>query len=128
MPKTKGAKTGIQGNAINKLQFEKLCSLMCTKEEILGFFGVAEDTLDRFVKFNYGSEHTFRTVYKIYSSQGKASLRRNQFELSKTNASMAIFLGKQYLDQREYTDATVHERISVVNDVPETDDIDESDL
>ena len=29
------------------------------------------------------------------------SLRRNQFELSKVNATMAIFLGKQYLGQSD---------------------------
>jgi hypothetical protein len=30
------------------------------------------------------------------------SLRRAQFKLAETNASMAIFLGKQYLGQKDY--------------------------
>lgn len=127
MGRTKGSKNGVFGNGIEKDKFEYLCKLMCTQEEICGFFGCHTDTLDRFIKQNYGEEYTFNRIYPILSANGKISLRRNQFELSKTNASMAIFLGKQYLDQREYTDATIHERISVVNDVPETDDTDESD-
>jgi hypothetical protein len=31
----------------------------------------------------------------------KIRLRRNQFELSKKSAAMAIWLGKQYLDQKD---------------------------
>ena len=40
-------------------------------------------------------------AYKRFSDGGKASLRRNQLHLSKTNAAMAIWLGKQKLDQKD---------------------------
>lgn len=43
----------------------------------------------------------FAEVYKKYSANGKISLRRYQFNLAKTNASMAIWLGKQMLGQKE---------------------------
>jgi hypothetical protein len=32
----------------------------------------------------------------------KIKLRRNQFKLSEKNAAMAIFLGKNYLGQKDY--------------------------
>lgn len=48
---------------------------------------------------------------------GKRSLRRTQFELAKSNAGMAIFLGKNYLDQTDRQDITQ----SVTVDVMVTD-------
>lgn len=43
----------------------------------------------------------FSDVYKKYSSKGKISLRRFQFQQAEKNTSMAIWLGKQYLGQTE---------------------------
>lgn len=40
-------------------------------------------------------------MFKKKSAGGKMSLRRYQFELAKKNASMAIWLGKQYLGQSD---------------------------
>ena len=39
--------------------------------------------------------------------KGKISLRRYQWELAKKNATMAIWLGKQFLGQRDNVDITV---------------------
>lgn len=122
MARTIGAKKGIHGNSINKNQFENLCQLMCTQEEICGFFGVHTNTLDSFIKQNYGNEYTFISIYPMLSASGKISLRRNQFELSKTNSSMAIFLGKQYLGQREYIESDITENIIVNTTVENNDD------
>ena len=113
MARMKGSKNGVFGNAIDKNQLEKLCQLMCTQEEICGFFGVHTDTLDRFIKQNYGQEYTFLSIYPTLSAKGKISLRRNQFELSKTNSNMAIFLGKQWLGQRDYVEENISENIIV---------------
>ena len=44
---------------------------------------------------------TFSEAYKTYSVDGKVSLRRMQFNLAKTSAAMAIFLGKNMLGQRD---------------------------
>lgn len=84
---------------ISQRDFEKLCGLQCTKEEICGFFDVTDKTLDRWCKRTY--KRSFSEVFAQKRGAGKISLRRSQFELSKKNASMAIWLGKQYLDQRE---------------------------
>lgn len=80
-------------------QFEKLCNIQCTKEEIAGWFNCSEDTIENFCKKEY--KETFSAVFKRHSGKGKVSLRRNQFKLSETNVTMAIFLGKQYLGQSD---------------------------
>lgn len=116
MAKTKGAKTGRYGTNITKEEFEKLCAIMCTQQEICGFFRVSHDTLLRWCKQEYGM--TFEETFDQFSSDGKVSLRRTQFEQAKTNPTMAIFLGKQYLGQQDVVENKVNTRIEVYNDVP----------
>ena len=84
---------------ISAEQFEKLCGLQCTLSAIAGFFDCSEDTIERWCRREY--EISFADAFKKYSASGKMSLRRYQFDLAKKNASMAIFLGKQYLGQRD---------------------------
>lgn len=84
---------------IDQKQFENLCGLQCTLEEICGFFGVTDKTLDGWCKRTYGA--SFSEVFRQKRGDGKISLRRAQFQLAKKNANMAIWLGKQYLEQTE---------------------------
>lgn len=93
------ARTGRPKKIINREQFEKLCALQCTQEEICGVLGVNSDTLNKFCKKEYKA--TFSEVFKEKRQLGKMSLRRSQFKLAEKNATMAIWLGKQYLDQRD---------------------------
>lgn len=86
---------------IDKKQFESLCGLQCTQEEFCCFFNVCEETLNSWCKRNYNMN--FSEVFKIKRGSGKISLRRSQFRLAEKNAAMAIFLGQQYLGQRNYT-------------------------
>ena len=90
---------------INQIEFEKLCGLQCTQEEICGWFGVCSDTLESWCKRTY--EMNFSEVFKQKRGTGKISLRRNQFKLAKKNANMAIWLGKQYLGQSDRGEYTV---------------------
>lgn len=87
---------------INQDEFEKLCALMCTLTDIAGFFDCSEDTIERWCKRTYGE--TFAEIYKKKCVKGKISIRRNQMNLSKRNASMAIWLGKNYLGQSDSED------------------------
>jgi uncharacterized membrane-anchored protein YjiN (DUF445 family) len=87
---------------IDKQQFEQLCQLQCTKSEIASFFKMHIDTLDERLKEEYGE--TYSELYKRFSEIGKCSIRRNQFVLSRKNAAMAIWLGKQYLEQKDDKD------------------------
>ena len=90
---------------IDKRQFENLCGLQCTLLEICDFFDVEDDTLNSWCKKTYGT--TFSEVFKLKRGKGQISLRRMQWKLAEKNPTMAIFLGKQYLGQKdkiEYTD------------------------
>lgn len=84
---------------IDKKNFESLCGLQCTKEEICGFFDVTDKTLERWCQREYKAH--FSEVFKQKRGVGKISLRRNQWRLAEKNANMAIWLGKQYLGQRD---------------------------
>jgi len=120
MGRTKGAKSGVIGNNIDKTQFETLCSMMCSQEEICAVFNVSDETLRNWCKENYGE--TVEKVASRFRNVGKSSLRRTQFKLAEKNTQMAIWLGKQYLNQTDKIENTSEERIVVVNDIPESDE------
>lgn len=90
---------------IEKGKFEAMCGIMCTKEEIAGIFDVDADTLNEWCKQTYGD--TFSVIYKKKTSNGKMSLRRMQFKQAEKNSTMAIWLGKQWLGQRDYLETGV---------------------
>lgn len=79
--------------------FEELCFIHCTQKEILSVLGVTRETLDKQIKAHYGAPYNF--VYAVHQERGKASLRRIQWRQAQQNTTMSIWLGKQYLDQRE---------------------------
>ena len=93
-------KTGRPKIEIDKRQFENLCGIQCTLLEIADFFQCSDDTIERWCKREYGE--SFAETFKKHSGKGKISLRRAQFKLAEKNASMAIWLGKQYLHQKDY--------------------------
>lgn len=85
--------------SIDKEIFENACELQCTETEIARLFGCSVDTIERWCKRVY--KQSFAESYNKLSEGGKMSLRRNQMKLSETNATMAIWLGKQWLGQRD---------------------------
>lgn len=95
------AKMGRPEIEILKDDFEKLCAMQCTLVEIAGFFNCSEDTIENWCKKTYKGQ-TFSEVYKKKSAKGKISIRRQQFRTAEAgNVSMLIWLGKQYLGQKE---------------------------
>lgn len=99
MPRTSGSKNGQHGATINMDQFKSLCGMMCTEKEICAFLKVSHDTLNRWCHDNFGM--TFGEAWEEFSAFGKISIRRNQFKLAESNPTMAIWLGKQYLGQKD---------------------------
>ena len=97
--KPTGNPMGRPKKIIDKDQFEKLCALQCTLEEICGFFSVTDNTLNSWCKETYGT--TFSEVFKEKRVGGQISLRRSQFKLAEKSAAVSIWLGKQYLGQRD---------------------------
>lgn len=76
---------------IDQKQFENLCGLQCTLEEICGWFDVTDKTLNSWCKRTY---HTsFSEVFKKKRGAGKISLRRSQWQLAAKSASMAYLAG-----------------------------------
>ena len=106
-PTKEPKKMGRPLKPIDKEQFEKLCAIQCTLEEIAGFFNCCEDTIEAWCKREYGV--TFSEAYKKHSAKGKQSLRRIQFALAQKSAAMAIWLGKQYLGQTDRMEQTITE-------------------
>lgn len=98
-PKGAGKRGHRKKKEINFTSLKRLCKLQCTEEEIAGFFECSISALVSRVKEEYGV--TFKEYFKRNSMHGKTSLRRDQFKLAKTNGSVAIFLGKQYLNQTD---------------------------
>ena len=90
---------------IDQKQFENLCGLQCTLEEICGWFDVTDKTLDSWCKRTYHA--SFSEVFKQKRGAGKISLRRSQWRLAEKNATMANFLGKQFLGQSDSVDVAV---------------------
>lgn len=84
---------------INQKQFEGMCYVQCTKEEMCAILDVGEETLSRWCRENYGMN--FENAYKKYSQGGKMSLRRNMFRQAEHNATMAIWLSKQHLGMKD---------------------------
>lgn len=84
---------------IDQHQFEQLCTMQCTEEEVCAFFDVTDKTLTSWCKRTYGK--SFSEIFKQKRIKGHISLRRSQFELAKKNPAMAIFLGKNYLGQKD---------------------------
>lgn len=81
-------------------EFEKLCHIHCTKEEIYHWFATTEETLDKWIKRTY--KDTFSPVYKRFADGGKASLRRHMFKLAQNgNLGACIFLAKNLLGMRD---------------------------
>lgn len=95
---------------INQKQFEQCCAMQCTKEEICSFFDVTDKTLENWCKRTY--KVGFSEVFKAKREIGKMSLRRSQMKMAETNPTMAIWLGKQYLGQRDNKDISVKQVIS----------------
>lgn len=86
---------------IDYLTVEKLANIQCTQDEIATFLGVSVRTLQR--------DEEFCRLYKKGQDNGRMSLRRIQFKLAEKNTSMAIFLGKQYLGQKDVVESQLVE-------------------
>jgi AraC-like DNA-binding protein len=92
-------KEGLSEREIDLDQVIYWIGLQASCQEIAASFRVSSDTLVRRIKENFGM--TFAELRERTDGQAKLSLRRFQFKLAEKNASMAIWLGKQWLGQRD---------------------------
>lgn len=83
--------------SINLAELEKLAAMQCTDEEIAGWFGVSTRTIERRRK-----SRVFAETMERGKAKGRISMRRAQLRvLEDGNATMGIWLGKQYLGQSD---------------------------
>lgn len=87
-------------------QVEKMAHIQCTQKEICNILGISEDTILRRCQEKYGI--TFAEYLDQKSAGGKMSLRRKQYTTAMAgNVTMLIWLGKQYLAQKDKLDQDV---------------------
>lgn len=101
--KRAGKRSGPPPKPIDWELFQELCALQCTQSEIASCLKIHKDTLRDRAMEHYCED--YGTIYARYSEEGKCSLRRNQFVMSRKSAAMAIWLGKQWLGQKETFDS-----------------------
>lgn len=75
----------------------ELGQLQCTRDEAAASLHVARTTLWRFLE-KYAKA---RAAFEHGLEEGRVELRRVQFKLAEKNATMAIFLGKNLLGQKD---------------------------
>jgi hypothetical protein len=97
---------------------EKLASIMATQEEIATFLDMSVKTLQR--------DEEFCRIYKKGLEKGRMSIRRQQYKSAEGgNVTMQIWLGKQYLNQRdrnEYIESVSSEKLESLIEQLEQDD------
>ena len=82
---------------------EKLCQIQCTGEECAHILGIDYETLN--TALHREGHGGFVEFLKKHGAGGKASLRRMQWKGAEAgNATMLIWLGKQYLGQSDKAD------------------------
>ena len=99
------AKMGRPIKEIDWGEFEKLCFLQCSINEICEWLHTTPKTLQRRIKGKYGE--TFSLVFAKKRVGGLISLRRNMFKMSEKNPAVAIFLAKNFLGMSDKQE-TVH--------------------
>lgn len=92
-------KGGRPKKELNYDLIEELANIQCTQDEIASCLNVNVKTLR--------ADDKFLELYKKGQETGKKSLRRYQFDCAKKgNSAMLIWLGKQYLGQRDNIDVS----------------------
>ena len=93
---------------------EKLANIQCTQEEIASFLGVSSRTLLR--------DEKFKELFSKGRENGKMSLRRIQWKHAEKSATMAIWLGKQYLGQTDKLESQNVNKVEFIDDMPEDEE------
>lgn len=92
----KNNKVGRDTIVIDWERFDYLCKIHCTLNEISGFFGCSEDTIERRVM--QAKKLKFAEYYRQKSMHGKIAIRRALFQgLENGRDSITIWLSKQHL-------------------------------
>lgn len=105
----KPRKTKLQPDEETLRTLSEIAKLFATQEEAAAILGVSKRTLTTFLSEN----ELARNAWDDGIQRAKVSLRRKQFALADKNAPAAIFLGKNYLGQKDEN----HTKLNVTTEV-----------
>lgn len=105
--KSTGRPNGRPRKEIDEKQFDKLCAMQCSEEEIADFFDCSPDTISRWCERTFGKG--FAEVFKQKRAKGKVSLRASGFRMAQNNPSVHIFYAKNFLGMTDKVEQTVME-------------------
>lgn len=93
---------------IDFVYLKTICQRPISSEDVAAILGVSKDTIERAVKKEYG------IGLAAFKEQNLAGLRLTILDqqikiMNKGNASMAIWLGKQYCGQKDKTEISTDE-------------------
>lgn len=99
--KNLGGRPAFFDDESNVKMLENLLAINPTLAECASVLGCSEKTIERYA--NYTNDDGFVGLLKKYGGKGKISLRRQQFKnaIEHNNTAMQIWLGKQWLGQRD---------------------------
>ena len=108
MAQVKKRSVGRPKTNLDLADLEKICRLNCTMPEIAAFFDIPLRTLED----KYTNDEAVRRSIDKGRNQGKLSLRRKQLQIldETNNPTMAIWLGKQPLGQRDKHDIVTEDK------------------
>jgi hypothetical protein len=96
-------------------QFSKLCAMQCTLVEIAGWFNCSVDTIERACKSE--QKRGFAELFGQKRGAGFVAIRRSQFQAATGgNPAMLIWLGKQWLGQRDRQDVVTITQVEQFSD------------
>ena len=88
---------------LEEKDFQRLLNMIriqCTQNEICDVLDMSDTTLNR--RLQERGYANFEDFLKKHNSEGKMSLRRMQWQAAENgNSTMLVFLGKQYLGQKD---------------------------
>lgn len=109
--KPQGNKRGPKGPSklLSDNDFQRLLNMVriqCTQTEICSILGMSDTTLNR--RLQERGYENFLDLYKRHNDEGRMSLRRMQWQAAENgNSTMLVWLGKQYLGQKDKQEQTI---------------------
>lgn len=104
---------GAPRKEIDWKEFDKLCALQCTEQEIADWFEMDTNTLELRIREVYDLK--FSELFRQKRGRGKIALRRMQMQTAeKGNPTMQIWLGKQYLGQTDKNEIDRNDTVNII--------------
>ena len=100
----------------------ELCKIQCTRQEIYATVNITDKTIDKHCKIDHGM--SFSEFYEQNREGGRSSLRRSQWKMAQNTPSLSIWLGKQYLGQRDQQQHEVNvQPVTIKYDLDEEEEL-----